>query len=189
MIARFLNHSRRRFICWATLPAGLAFAAGALATLGSSSPQGAPPPYSLKSAKSTDSHFPLAISPDPLSLGVIASRSNRGRQDHDAQFGVGGGHGRTDRDLLSMPRSWPRAGEDRSGQLWGVDRTVRPGRRAELSREARDRPDRPRAGRAGCLSDTSLRRSQSGNLSGLALSGRRVPPISKHRQSPWGESR
>ena len=45
VIARFLNHSHRRFISWTTLPTGLALAASALAILVSSSPQAPPPPF------------------------------------------------------------------------------------------------------------------------------------------------
>jgi len=53
------------------LPGTLVLAVATLSILGSSTPNHTPPPANL--ASSAGSHFPLEISPDPVSLGVVNS--------------------------------------------------------------------------------------------------------------------
>ncbi len=62
------SHSNRLLV-WATLPPALVLAVSALSILGSSTPNHTPPPSKL--ASTTDQHFPLEISPDPIEFGTL----------------------------------------------------------------------------------------------------------------------
>lgn len=82
-----LDGSRRgRWLTWAAIPAVMGLGALALSSLGSSPSDQSPPP--LKPASPAYQRFPLAISPDPVVLGIVhpgelAETSLSVRNTHD----------------------------------------------------------------------------------------------------------
>ncbi len=65
----FDGSRRGRWLTWTAIPVVMGLGALALSSLGSSPSEQAPPP--LKPASPARPHFPLAISPDPIVLGVV----------------------------------------------------------------------------------------------------------------------